>query len=98
MEGWTVEVDTDLVEELRWWAEDQQLELLAIQQRLERGGPEEMGLIKAELEGVPAWRDLVGPVSLRIPVETLSGWSILMLEVQPGLKVVIRELERCTGA
>lgn len=47
--------------EVKLWSKDRQLELAAIQGRLETGGPETMGLVKSELEGVPNWRDLSTP-------------------------------------
>ncbi|HYC73753.1 hypothetical protein [Brevundimonas sp.] len=68
-------------------------ELLAIQQGLERRGPEGLGLIKAELEGVPAWRDLATPVSLLLAIDTPSGLGRMALEIQPNFRIVIVRLE-----
>lgn len=93
MDAWTVEIDDDLLRELDQWSEERQFEALAIQQRLERGGPETLGLIKAELEGVPSWRDLATPISLLLPIETPSGLGRMMLEIQPNFRVVIVRLE-----
>lgn len=93
MGAWIVEIDDDLLRELDRWSEERRLEMLAIQQRLERGGPELLGLIKAELEGVPAWRDLATPISLLLPVDTPSGLGRMMLEIQPNFRIVIVRLE-----
>jgi len=93
MAVWTVEIDDDLLRELDQWSEERQLEALAIQQRLERGGPEALGLIKAELEGVPSWRDLATPISLLLPIDTPSGLGRMALEIQPNFRVVIVRLE-----
>ena len=93
MDAWTVEIDDDLLRELDQWSEERQLEALAIQQRLERGGPEALGLIKAELEGVPSWRDLATPISLLLPIVTPSGLGRMALEIQPNLRIVIVRLE-----
>ncbi len=93
MSRWTVEVDEDLLTELDQWSEKQQLELLAIQQRLNRGGPDALGLNQAELEGVPPWGSLASQISLQIPVGLPSGWRLLTVEVQPNFRIVIVSLE-----
>ncbi len=92
MSLWVVEIDDDFLSRLAAWSVDRQKELYAIQVRLRSGGPEAMGLIKSELEGVPAWRDLSGPVSLRLPVNLPSGWKVLELEVQPDFRLVVTGL------
>lgn len=93
MSGWAVEIDDDFLSEVQLWSKDQQLELFAIQIRLATGGPDAMGLIKSELEGVPAWSDLASPYCLPLPVNLPSGWKVLTLEVQENFKVVIVRLE-----
>ncbi len=93
MAGWTVEVDEDLLNEVKTWSIDQQKEFYAIQVRLRGRGPEAMGLIKAELEGVPDWKDMSGSLSLRLPVDLPSGWKNLVLEVQANFRVLIVSLE-----
>lgn len=93
MVAWTVELDEELFVELESWTLDRQFELDAIQRRLRRGGPEDMGVVRGELEGVPAWKNLGGPVSLRIPVDLPSGFRVLTMEVQPGFTIIIVSLE-----
>lgn len=93
MAPWTVEVDEDLLSELNQWSRDQQKEFYAIQIRLRGGGPEAMGLIKAELEGVPDWKDMCGSLSLRLPVNLPSGWKDLVVEVQANFRIVIVGLQ-----
>ena len=93
MSSWTVEVDDDFLSEVKLWAKDRQLELFAIQKLLANGGPEAMGLLKSELEGVPNWRDLASPYCLPLPLNLRSGSKVLTLEVQPNFKVVIVRLE-----
>jgi len=93
MVGWTVEVDDDLLSDVKTWSRDQQKELYAIQLRLRDGGPEAMGLIKAELEGVPDWKDMSGSLSLRLPVNLPSGWKDLVLEVQANFRIFVVSLE-----
>lgn len=93
MSSWTVEIDDDFLSDVVLWSKDRQLELFAIQQRLEAGGPEAMGLVKSELEGVPDWRDLSTPYCLPLAVYLPSGWKILTIEVQPDFRVIIVRLE-----
>lgn len=93
MSGWTVEIDDDLLIELKLWSRDLQLELFAIQKRLEMGGPEAMGLLKSELEGVPDWNDLSTPYCLPLAVYLPSGWRILTLEIQQTFRIIIVRLE-----
>lgn len=91
MSDWAVEIDDDFLSEIQLWSQDRQLELFAIQERLEAGGPEAMGLVKNE--GVPEWRDLATPYCLPLPVYLPSGRQLLTLEVQPNFRVVIVRLE-----
>jgi hypothetical protein len=93
MSRWTVEIDDDFLKEVRLWPKDLQLELSAIQERLAWDGPEAMGLLKRELEGVPEWRDLSSPYCLPLAVYLPSGPKVLTLEVQPNFRVVIVRLE-----
>ena len=93
MSVWAVEVDDDLLSTMNFWSDDQKKELYAILLLLRDGGPEAMGLIWAELEGVPSWSNLAGPVSLQLPISLPSGWKILSLEVQANFRVVIVKLE-----
>ena len=93
MSRWTVEIDNDFLNEVRLWSKDRQLELFSIQERLASGGPEAMGLLKSELEGVPDWRHLSTPYCLPLAVSLPSGWKILTLEIQPKLRVIIVRLE-----
>jgi hypothetical protein len=93
MSVWTVEIDDDLLSEVPLWSKDLQLELLAVQELLASGGPEALGLVKSELEGVPHWAVLSSPYCLPMAVYLPSGWKLLTLEVQPNFKVVIVSLE-----
>ena len=93
MSRWTVEIDDDFLKEVRLWSKDRQRRLFAIQTLLESGGPEAMGLMKSELEGVPNWRDLATPYCLPLPVYLPSGEKVLTLEIQPNFRVVIVGLE-----
>lgn len=93
MSQWSVEIDNDLLSDVTTWSRDQQKELYAIQLRLRGGGPEAMGLIKAELEGVPDWKDMSGSLSLRLPVSLRSGWKDLVLEIQANFRIVVVSLE-----
>lgn len=93
MSLWTVEIDSDFLIEVLSWSEDRQLELLAFQEVLASGGPEALGLLKSELEGVPEWCDLASPYCLPLSVSLPSGWKVLTLEVQANFRVVIVRLE-----
>ena len=93
MSSWTVEIDDDFLREVLLWSEDHQRELFAIQERLETGGPEAMGLVKSELEGVPSWRELATPYCLPLAVYLPSGRQLLTLEIQPNFRVVVIRLE-----
>ena len=93
MVGWTVEIDDDFLREVRLWSKDRQRTLFAVQTLLAAGGPEAMGLMKSELEGVPNWGDLATPYCLPLPVYLPSGEKVLTLEIQPDFRVVIVSLE-----
>lgn len=61
MSCWKVEIGAELLIEIVKWNIQQRRELAAIHRRLQRGGPEAMGLVKSELEGVPPWELLSSP-------------------------------------
>ena len=81
MDAWTVEIDDDLLRELDQWSEERQLEALAIQQRLERGGPEALGLIDAtasDRSGMPGEAEYVAMYCQRSGRSSIPEWNLYL--------------------
>ena len=89
---WSVELEVSFLKVCDTWPTPQKLELQALLKTLTRSGPEGLGFIKLEWEGVPEWTDLASPVSLPLPVRLSTGWKTLALDILPGHKIVVVNL------
>jgi hypothetical protein len=90
--SWSVELDVAFLEACDTWPNSQKLELLALLRVLARSGPEGLGFIRSEWEGVPDWTQLASPVSLPLPVHLSAGWKTLALDILPGHRIVVVSL------
>ncbi len=91
MAKWSVELDDEFFDKVKYWDSGRQIELFAVQRILEAEGLSDTFAL--DLEGVPGWDALGQPMSLMLVAPIPHRYRVLHLEVHPGRRIVILDLD-----
>ena len=91
MDKWIVELDEEFFELVEGWDLSRKIELFAVQSILEAEGLSDT--FANDLEGVPGWDELGQPMSFMLMAPIPHKHRVLRLEVHPGRKIVVLDLE-----
>lgn len=89
MSDWTVELGSELLEEVHTWRDDQKLELAAVIDELRDSGLTVFD--SGEMEGVPGLSSLTHPISLILVAPIPGRYRQMKVEVGPGRYILIHE-------
>jgi len=90
MDRWMVIAELRLVSLVRERGRQAESELLAVQRRLRKGGPEAFGLDATFLAGAPTWEEVEVACRPDLFIELAGRRLWAELEIRPGRTIVLR--------